>query len=99
MRQEVGGANESNQSFAAGNGNIYVFNSDGTYTQYVKTDSIIAKGTYTIKAKAQTTASVTYNDIYFDGNANGVPVQVVGTTLTIGLDYSGQVATIYAKLD
>jgi len=97
LRQEVGGVANLNETFTVGNGNIYQFNSDNTYMQY-KTDTLIAKGTYSIKVNAETVNSVGYNEIFFNGSQTGTVIQVADGTLSLGLDYNDGIATIYAQI-
>ena len=97
LRQEIGGSMGLDNSYPVGNGNVYQFNSDGTFMQYTA-DSLTAKGTYTVKAHAETVNSVGYNEIYFNGSANGQIVQVADSTLTLGITYDDGIANIYAKI-
>lgn len=98
IRQEVGGPSSVNIVYQPGNGNIFQFNSNGTYSRY-KADTLINSGTYVVKAAAVTVAHTMYNTITFDGDSgNAQIIQVAGSTLTLGITYNDGIADIYAKL-
>ena len=100
LRNIINGSANSDSTYAAGNGNVYQFNSNNTYAKFKDDTVLITKGTYNINANATTVDHVSYNTITFDGNnATTQVIQVAnGNTLTLGLIVNGGTAYLYAKV-
>lgn len=100
LRNIINGSSSSDSTYAAGNGNVYQFNSNNTYSKFKDDTVLITKGTYTINPGATTINHVIYNTITFDGNkATSQVVQVAnGNTLTLGLTVNGGTMYLYAKV-
>lgn len=99
LRNVINGTSNSDSTYNSGNGNVYKFNSDNTYSKYKNDTVLIASGNYKINTNAQKVSNVYYNTITFDGNGSASQIiQVANNTLTLGLTYSGGTAFLYAKL-
>ena len=100
LRNIINGSAGSDSTYTAGNGNVYQFNSNNTYSKFKDDTVLISKGTFVINPNATTVNHVSYNTITFDGNnATTQVIQVAnGNTLTLGLIYNGGTAYLYAKV-
>jgi hypothetical protein len=67
--------------YKAGNGNIYQFNADSTYTAYLNHNQS-AHGIFHIRKNTNPSAN-SVNILLFDSNTEGLPITVNGTTMTL----------------
>ena len=100
LRDVINGSTGGDDAYTAGNGNLYQFNSDKTYSKFKNDTVLVTKGTYTVNPGGTTINRVIYNTITFDGNtAASQVIQVAnGNTLTLGLTINGGTMYLYAKV-
>jgi len=95
LRQTISG--NLSLSYPVGNGNKYQFTADAHFTQF-KNDTLTAQGTYAIKSNAETINNVVYSELLLNNAQSGRVVQAGDSTLSLGLEYNGGTASIYAKI-
>ena len=99
LRQAFGGNVDGYVvNYAPGNGHEYIFNGDGTFTQYAGKDTLLNHGTYTIKTNAANVQGVEYNVLLLNGAQQGTEIQVQDTVMLLGLEYNNQLGAYYAKI-
>jgi hypothetical protein len=82
--------------YAAGNGNIYEFNSNNTYKKY-QASLLVAQGTFRIVNNLGPNENGIIL-IYFDNSTSGEPFQYDGQSLTIGTSAADGIASTYQKI-
>jgi hypothetical protein len=97
LRQTSGGF-VGIQNYRPGNGHIYTFTANGSFTQYAGKDTLINQGTYSIKTSAIKVQGVLYNLLLLNGAQSGPEIQVQDTIMLLGLEYNNGVAGVYAKI-
>lgn len=85
-------------SYAAGNGNTYTFNADGTFSQQAGTNGQITQGTYSIKLNAEKVNDEEYNELLLNGASSGQAIQVQDSLLSLGLAANNGSGSLYAKI-
>jgi len=96
LRKVYGGIAGFDSTYNAGNGRILQLGSDSTYTQF-QGGKMSRQGTYQVTKQANVNGD---GDSYisFDHNDYSQPLKLAGTTLTIGVDVTDQIASQYQKL-
>lgn len=87
-------------TFKAGNGNMFQFNSDSTYAQYIS-GTLSATGVYHIIKNGLKIDTSVYNILYFNTDSSFIAKSIIvlkGTQLTIHPLLGDFATTIYNKL-
>ena len=98
LRSKYGGLAGLDSTYKAGNGNIYQFNSDSTYSHYVN-KTLTTTGAFHIKPGDFHGVNAEF-EIYFDNTTYGEPFALGDTRMTIGAGaplYDG-IAADYEKI-
>jgi hypothetical protein len=95
LRNEVGGIAGIDSTYKAGNGTALQFNSDSTYSYYIK-GKLNTQGTFNIKTVYPPTGP--YDEIFYDSNTSGQYFKLNGTQLVIGEDFDDGMAATYQKI-
>ncbi len=82
LHRQYGGLLGKDSIYAAGNGNIYQFNSGNTYKHFTN-GTADAQGVFVIK-KYGTQPDQPVNHILFDNHTDGDPINIDGNKLSIG---------------
>ena len=96
LRRMTGGLAGADSSYKAGNGNIFVFNSDSTYSRYLN-GKFYNNGTFSIPKDNNPTDN-SAPVIYLDHNTSGLELNIKGTELTLGSDYADGMVSTYTKI-
>ena len=68
--------------YQAGNGNILLFNNDGTYKRYAN-GAVTLQGTYRVVHNGYKSGSNVYDELVFDNDSSGSIASINGSILTI----------------
>jgi len=96
LRRRYGGLAGMDSIYKAGNGYIIQFNSDSTYSRYVKR-KLANTGTFHINTSTNPQAN-SVDEIYFDNAPYGDPFMLNGTKMTIGTVIADGIAADYEKI-
>lgn len=96
LRARYGGFAYRNDKFPAGNGEIYQFNSDGTYVRYSGTE-VISKGKFQLDVDPLKDGSKA-GRIIFDNEGNTQVFRMRQDTITIGTTVTDQIASDYVRI-
>ena len=92
----TGGLAGTDSIYKAGNGNIFIFNSDSTYARYLN-GKFYNKGTFSVTQNNNQVA-VPVLTMFLDHNTSGLTLTLKGTELTFGSDYADGMASTYVKI-
>lgn len=96
LRARYGGFAYRNDKFPAGNGTMYVLNSDGTYVRYANKE-VVNKGSFIVDLKGNSRKEQ-IGTITFDGEEYPQKIRLRHDTLTIGTTVTDQIASDYVKI-
>ena len=97
LRRMYGGFGYRDSIYAAGNGTIYQFGSDGTYKHYTK-NQLDGHGNFSIKKKGYQLGQDYYDELLLDNNTTGDPITITNSKMTIGTTVTDGIATDYQKI-
>ncbi len=97
LRRSYGGFAYHDSVYPAGSGNMYQFNSNGTYSSFTQ-GQLTAHGKFVFKKDGIQWSGTTFDEILFDGNTDGQLVTLKDTVLTFGTTITDGIATDYVKI-
>ena len=97
LRRSFGGFSYADSTYAAGNGNIYLFNRDNTFKHFTKgvQDD---QGTYQYKKGALPYSGYNYDALILNNNTPGELTTVNGTKLTLGTSVADGIQLDFEKI-
>lgn len=96
LRSTSGGLVASN-TYQPGNGTMYVFAANNSYT-YLVSSKVSKSGTYQFKKLGTNTDNSIYGDIFFNGDTNGEAITLDSNILILGSPDADGLASGYAKI-
>ena len=97
LRRMYGGFAYKDSTYAAGNGTIYLFDSDNTYKHYTK-NQLDGRGTFSIKKNGYQLGQDYFDELLLDNNTTGDPITVTNNKMTIGTTVTDGIAADYQKI-
>jgi hypothetical protein len=98
LRVEYGGIAGITNHYAPGNGHKLQLNVDSTFKFY-ENSTISSQGTFSIIKNSIDlgVGAPKLDGIYYNHNTVGQPIQLKADTLTIGIDFDDQIASVYVR--
>ncbi len=96
LRAQSGGIAGTSNHFPPGNGHELQLAADSTF-KYYEGATIINQGTFRIIKNSLTYGTQNFDGIYYNFNTEGLPIQLQGDSLSIGIDFDDQIVSLYVR--